>query len=160
MTCFFHACLRKGGENKVKTIKIYTKSQLILLRNVNPFLRRYRLPKKVLKRIDYILEEEHLGKQGFLLILLAPVKDDIREIENGANVYPLKLEFTADLECIKVRNIESGKIKSKELFLVKLYIPKTESQKKKCKQFQKKKHKQHYRKNKADNIIGKNRNIQ
>ncbi|MDE7201650.1 MAG: hypothetical protein K2O91_07045 [Lachnospiraceae bacterium] len=72
----------------MKVVKIFTKSQLILLRNINPLLGRYRLPRSILKRMDYILEEDCLGMQGFLVVILTPVRDDVREIEDAVNVYP------------------------------------------------------------------------
>lgn len=77
--------------------------------------------------MDYIMEEENLGEQGFLVALLKPVKDDIREIEDAANVYPLKIDYTSELESIKVIDMTSKKMKYKEWFYVKLYIPKTDS---------------------------------
>lgn len=111
----------------MKTIKIFTKCQLILLRNINPFLGRYRLPQRILKRMDYILEEEALGEQGFLIVLLTPVRDDVREIEDAANVYPLKIEFLNDLEREDIQNSDCGMAKGKEWFLNKLSIQGTDS---------------------------------
>lgn len=111
----------------MKSIKIFTKCQLILLRNVNPLLGRYRLPQGVLKRIDHILEEEVLGEQGFLVVLLNPVRDDVREIEDAVNVYPLKVEFINELERGDIQNHDCGMVKGKEWFLNKLCIQGTDS---------------------------------
>lgn len=102
----------------MKVIKIFTKSQLILLRNINPLLGRYRLPGSILKRMDYILEANILGEQGFLIVLLNPVRDDIREIEDAVNLYPLKVIFTNELTCEK----KCSKAKRKEWYMVKLSI--------------------------------------
>ena len=72
----------------MKVIKIYTPSQLVLLRSINPLLGRLRVPREIIKRMDYILESGELGEHGFLLLLLYSLKDDIREIEDAVNVYP------------------------------------------------------------------------
>lgn len=111
----------------MKTIKIFTKCQLILLRNINPFLGRYRLPQRILKKIDYILEEETLGEQGFVVIVLSPVRDDVREIEDAVNVYPLKAGFVNELEREEVQNCGGSMAKSREWFLNKLCIQGTDS---------------------------------
>ena len=66
----------------MKFIKIYTRSQLVLLRSLNRLLGRYRLPRELMKRIDYILEDGSLGRKGFVLVLLDSVRDDVREIED------------------------------------------------------------------------------
>ena len=42
----------------MKVIKIFSENQLLLLRNINPLLGKYRLPKRILKRMHYILEED------------------------------------------------------------------------------------------------------
>ena len=111
----------------MKVIKIFTKCQLILLRNINPFLGHYKLPYKVLKKIDHILEEEALGEQGFLVIILNPVRDDIREIEDAVNVYPLKVQFPNDLEREEILKCDCGMARGKEWFLDKLSIQGTDS---------------------------------
>ena len=111
----------------MKSIKIFTKCQLILLRNINPLLGCYRLPQRILKRIDYILEEESLGEQGFVIVLLKPVRDDVREIEDAANMYPLKVEFTNELEREEIQNRDCGMVKGREWFLNKLCVQGTDS---------------------------------
>ncbi|MCM1064347.1 MAG: hypothetical protein NC420_07720 [Eubacterium sp.] len=112
----------------MKSIKIYTKCQLVLLRNINPFLGRYKLPRRVLRKIDYILEAETLGRQGFIVVILSPVKDDIREIEDAVNVYPLEAKFDNDLDYEDVLKHSGDVAKGKEWFLDKLSIQGTDSQ--------------------------------
>ena len=47
-------------------IKIYTKSQLVLLRSVNRlFRKKYRLPQEILNRVEAILMVKDLGEHGF-----------------------------------------------------------------------------------------------
>ncbi|MCM1064355.1 MAG: hypothetical protein NC420_07760 [Eubacterium sp.] len=112
----------------MKSIKIYTKCQLVLLRNINPFLGRYKLPRRVLRKIDYILEECTLGGQGFVVVMLSPVKDDIREIEDAVNVYPLEVQFDNDLDYEDVLKHSDDMAKGKDWFLDRLSIQGTDSQ--------------------------------
>lgn len=107
----------------MKFIKIFTKSQLILLRNINPLLGQNRLPRGILRRIDYILEEKNLGRYGFLLVILTPVHDDVHEIEDAVNIYPLEVIFTEELTYEKERTTDKGR----EWFTRKLYIQNLDS---------------------------------
>ena len=106
----------------MKVIKIFTKSQLILLRNINPLLGRYRLPRSILKRMDYILEGDVLGEQGFMVVILTPVRDDVREIEDAVDIYPLKIEFTDELIYEKKYSADYTTAKDKEWFIEKLSV--------------------------------------
>lgn len=111
----------------MKVIKIFSESQLILLRNINPLLGRYRLPKRILKKMDYILEEENLGQQGFLIAIVEPVRDDVREIEDAVNVYPWQIQFLDEIERQKTQDIDRSNKKGREWFLKKLHIQETDS---------------------------------
>lgn len=111
----------------MKVIKIFSESQLILLRNINPLLGRYRLPKRILKKMDYILEEENLGQQGFLIAIVEPVRDDVREIEDAVNVYPCQIQFLDEIERQETQDIDRSNKKGREWFLKKLHIQETDS---------------------------------
>ena len=91
-------------EDNMKVIKIYTPSQLVLLRNINPLLGRLRIPREIIKCMEYILKNEELGEHGFLLLLLYSLKDDIREIEDTVNAYPLKLDFAEEMQREEIRD--------------------------------------------------------
>lgn len=83
-------------------IKIYTKSQLLLLRNVNRLLKKYRIPREILRTVEDILEERRLGKKGFIAIFIKPVEDDMTEIQDRINCYPCKLNISDDVDGIAV----------------------------------------------------------
>ena len=99
----------------MKFIKIYTRSQLVLLRSLNRLLGRYRLPRELMKRIDYILEDGSLGRKGFVLVLLDSVRDDVREIEDAINMYPIKVELENDVIRLEIR--DGGSPMTRESFL-------------------------------------------
>ena len=83
-------------------IKIYNKSQLILLEQINPLLGKYRLPLELLAEVEKILACEKIGKKGFIAILLNPVKGDIQEILNVLDYYPQRLQLCSDVEQIDI----------------------------------------------------------
>lgn len=112
----------------MKFIKIYTKSQLVLLRNINYLLGRYRLPREILKRIDYIFEEGTLGEQGAIFVLLEPVRDDIREIEDALNLYPLEVELTEDIIRMDIQNTSKHLVRGREWYFTQVYVHKADIQ--------------------------------
>ena len=112
----------------MKFIKIYTKSQLVLLRNLNYLLGRYQLPREILKRIDYILEDEDIGEQGAVFVLLNPVRDDVREIEDALNLYPLKVEFMNDIIRMDIKNLNNQLAKGREWYLNRVRVYDTDIQ--------------------------------
>lgn len=88
-------------------IKIYTKSQLILLRRLKPLLKKkYQLPNEILDKAEMILKDRELGKSGFVAILLEPVTNDIAGIQDILDCYPQKLHIGEDIEDISV--IDNG----------------------------------------------------
>lgn len=44
-------------------IKIYDKSQLILLEQINPLLGKYRLPQELLEEVEKVFRYEKIGKK-------------------------------------------------------------------------------------------------
>ena len=112
----------------MKFIKLYTKSQLVLLRNLNYLLGRYRLPREILKRIDYIFEEGTLGEQGTVFVLLEPVRDDLREIEDALNLYPLEIELTKDIVRMDIQNTSNQLVRGREWYFTQVDVHKTDIQ--------------------------------
>ena len=78
-------------------IKIYTKSQLILLRRLKPLLKKkYQLPDEIMDKIEIILKDRKLGKSGFVAILLELITNDITGIKDILDCYPRKLHIGED----------------------------------------------------------------
>lgn len=98
-------------------IKVYTKSQLVLLRNLNPILKKkYRLPYEVIDRADRILRNNKFGKSGFIAILLEPLWDDTREMEDIINCYPRKLKIMGDIVDLPIEEQDSWMTKDREWY--------------------------------------------
>lgn len=105
----------KGGAEMY--IKIYTKSQLLLLRNLNNLLKKYQVPKEILRTVEVILQEKRLGKKGFIAIFIEPVVDDLVEIEDGINCYPSKLNMCDDVEGINVSSNNTWMTKKRSWYM-------------------------------------------
>ena len=104
-------------------IKIYTKSQLVLLRSVNGlFRKKYRLPQEILNRVEAILMVKDLGEHGFVAVLLDPVENDMTGIEDVLNCYPYILKDNEDVENISVDESDTWLTKGKEWYMDTLKI--------------------------------------
>ncbi len=77
-------------------IKISKRSQLVMLRNMNPFLEKYKVPREVLHEIGNILEFECSGKRDYIALFLHSIKNDTAEILDELQIYPLKVKFEDD----------------------------------------------------------------
>lgn len=104
-------------------IKIYTKSQLVLLRSVNRlFRKKYRLPQEILNRVEAILMVKKLGEHGFVAVLLDPVENDMTGIEDILNCYPYILKDDEDVENVSVDESDTWLTKGKEWYMDTLKI--------------------------------------
>ena len=102
-------------------IKIYSKSQLVLLRSVNKlFRKKYRLPQGVLERIEAILMVKELGEHGFIAVLIEPVENDITEIEDELNCYPRVLKDGEDIVDVPVKETNTRMARGKEWYMDRL----------------------------------------
>ncbi len=109
-------------------IKIYTNSQLILLRSlVTVMKKKYRLPMEILEQVHRLLKDGKLGEQGFIAIILNPVKDDMVGIKDILNLYPCKLKVKGDLEDIEIEGQKSWLTKGREWYIDTLEIRKESS---------------------------------
>ncbi len=109
--------LRKKRGSKMY-IKIYTKSQLILLRNLIPIIKRkYRLPREIFSSIEKVLESRKLGRTGFIAILLKPIESDTIEIGDILNCYPHQLKIKDNIECIQLKEKNTYMTKNKEWYM-------------------------------------------
>jgi len=115
-------------EVKRMYIKIYTKSQLILLRSLLPVMKKkYRLPNEILDKVYRILKEDSIGENGFIGILLEPLHNDTVGIKDIVNCYPRKLKLLGDIQDIKIQEQGSWMTKGKEWYMDTIKIRKEDS---------------------------------
>ncbi len=67
-------------------ISIRKRCELEMVRQMNPFLTEYKIPREVLKRVEEILDNKDLGKDGYIAILLEPMDDDCTDILEELNL--------------------------------------------------------------------------
>lgn len=98
-------------------IKIYTKSQLVLLRKVNKLMGKYKIPKEIIRKVERILYDKKLGKNGFIAIFLEPIKNDVIQIFDTLDCYPITLELTDNLTGIDIKDTKSWMTKGNEWYI-------------------------------------------
>lgn len=67
-------------------IAIRKKCELEIVKQMNSFLEKYKIPRGVLKRVEGILDNKDLGKEGYIAVILEPVNDDSMEILEELNL--------------------------------------------------------------------------
>ena len=77
-------------------IKISKVSQLVTLRNINPFLKKRKIPQEVLYELEKLLRGGCSSKRDYIALFLKPVKNDDTDIMDELQFYPTKAEFSDD----------------------------------------------------------------
>ena len=75
-------------------IKIFNQNQLSMLRNINPLLKEYKIPRMVLHEIGYILEFEKASDNDYVTLFLNPLRNDLIEILDRLHLYTEEVEYS------------------------------------------------------------------
>ena len=94
-----------------KAVRIRTVSQWRLLKQLNDYLGKRKVPEEVMRKIYYILCSKELGKKGFLVLCLDKLNDDWYGIEEAVGMYPNKIKVKEDIDEILTRS-RRGKFRS------------------------------------------------
>ena len=94
-----------------KAIRIRTVSQWRLLKQLNDYLGKRKVPEEVMRKIYHILCSKELGKKGFLVLCLDKLNDDWYGIEEAVGMYPNKIKVKEDIDEILTRS-RRGKFRS------------------------------------------------
>ena len=94
-----------------KAIRIRTVSQWHLLKQLNDYLGKRKVPEEVMRKIYHILCSKELGKKGFLVLCLDKLNDDWYGIEEAVGMYPNKIKMKEDIDEIRTRS-RRGKFRS------------------------------------------------
>lgn len=111
-------------------IKIYKKSQLVLLRSLLPIIKKkYRIPVGIFDKIEVVFESRKLGRTGFIAILLEPIKsgNDVVQIQDTLNCYPHQLELEDNIEDVPIKEENTWLTKGREWYMDTWKIKKEES---------------------------------
>lgn len=57
-----------------------------MLRQVNPYMSKYKIPREILEHLEDILDKKTLGKKGYVAIILNPIKDDEVDVLDELNL--------------------------------------------------------------------------
>ena len=68
-------------------IKINKKSQLALLRSINCYLGKNKIPCEVFHELRYILEVKSVRKGDYIALFIEPVKNDTTDIMDSLHLY-------------------------------------------------------------------------
>lgn len=94
-----------------KAVRIRTVSQWHLLKQLNDYLGKRKVPEEVMRKIHHILCSKELGKKGFLVLCLDKLNDDWYGIEEAVGMYPNKIKVKEDIDEILTRS-RRGKFRS------------------------------------------------
>ena len=92
-------------------VRIKTMSQWYLLKQLNGYLGKKRVPEEVMRKVCRILYSKELGKDGYVVLCLDKIADDFYEIEDVVGMYPNKLKASERIDEIRTKG-KKGKIRS------------------------------------------------
>lgn len=75
-------------------IKIFNQNQLSILRNINPLLKEYKIPRMVLHEIGNILEFKKVSNKDYVTLFLKPLKNDLIDILDRLHLYTEEVEYS------------------------------------------------------------------
>ena len=75
-------------------IKIFNQNQLSILRNINPLLKEYKIPRMVFHEIGYILEFEKASDNDYVILFLKPLRNDLIDILDRLHLYTEEVEYS------------------------------------------------------------------
>lgn len=93
------------------TIRIKTMSQWYLLKQLNCYLGKKRVPEEVMKKVCHILSSKELGKDDYVILCLNRIVDDFYGIEDAVGMYPNKIKLLERIDEIQTRG-RKGNIRS------------------------------------------------
>lgn len=74
-------------------IEIFNQSQIELLKSINPILGEYKIPKKVLYEMEFILRYEKKRNSDYIAFIMNPVKNDTTAILKELWLYEQEIEI-------------------------------------------------------------------
>lgn len=101
------------------SIQLYTKEQLYLLQQLNPYLGKKKIPIEVMKKIESLLEMRGDIENHCIIIVLDKIYGYVFELNQYMNVLPENLDWTEDIESISI--ISKKRKKLKEWYLSSIF---------------------------------------
>ena len=73
-------------------IAVSKKRDLKMLRQVNPYMSEYKIPREILDYMEDILDKKNLGEKGYIAVILNPIRDDNVDILDELNLNTNEIE--------------------------------------------------------------------
>lgn len=73
-------------------IAVSEKRDLKMLRQVNPYMSEYKIPREILDHMEDILDKKNLGEKGYIAVILNPIRDDNVDILDELNLNTNEIE--------------------------------------------------------------------
>lgn len=77
-------------------ITVRKRSELKMLRQINPYLSDYKIPRELLNHVEEILDNRDLGREGYIAIILEPTNNDGIDILEELNLDRTVIEIPDD----------------------------------------------------------------
>ena len=73
-------------------ITVTKERDLKMLRQVNPYMSEYKIPREILDHMEDILDKRNLGEKGYVAVILNPIRDDNVDILDELNLNTNEIE--------------------------------------------------------------------
>ena len=73
-------------------ITVSKERDLKMLRQVNPYMSEYKIPREILDHMEDILDKKNLGEKGYIAVILNPIRDDNVDILDELNLNTNEIE--------------------------------------------------------------------
>ena len=77
-------------------IIVRKKNELKMLRQINPYLSGYKIPREILNHMEVLLNNRNLGRNGYIAIILEPTNNDGIDILEELNLDRTAVEIPDD----------------------------------------------------------------
>ena len=103
-------------------ITVRKRRELKMLRQVNPYMSKYKIPREILEHVEYILDKKTLGKKGYVAIILNPIKDDEVDVLDELNLNCNEIEIPDNNFFYIVIKEETSNEEEKEMVQLRYYL--------------------------------------
>lgn len=80
-------------------ITVSKERDLKMLRQVNPYMSEYKIPREILDHMEDILDKKNLGEKGYIAVILNPIRDDNVDILDELNLNTNEIEVPDNNFC-------------------------------------------------------------
>lgn len=98
------AKIRREKEKLKQEIRLWSMNQWHLLNQLNPYLKKRKIPDEVMKKIRHILAVYKLKKNDFIIVCMKSVDDSVIGMAEVVGINPSRLLLSEQIEEIPIKN--------------------------------------------------------